>query len=173
MTVTAIILANRIGSRRTAAVAAAFSISEKTLSEYKEKVVERLGEKKAQEFRDSIAQDRINANPVGNQQVIVTGGGTVLCYDEYTGRYFYSDMETLKKAQNDTNYEIINSNYASLSDFYSRIGLSRTASSDDVGWDSDRLLELEFSTTMSDDQRPCISVGFLVGPTRGFHKVHR
>lgn len=172
ITCTSIVCATRIGTRRAAAMAAAFSISEKAFDEYKDKVVEQIGKNKEQKVRDDIAQDRVTQNSVGSQQVIVTGGGNVLCYDMYTGRYFESDMETLKKAQNDTNYEILSQGYASLSDFYNRIGLSSTKTSDDVGWDTDRQLELTFSTTMSDDDRPCIAVDFHQAPVPNYFRVH-
>ncbi len=111
-------------------------------------------------------------DPVDKQQVIITGGGEVLCYDLYTGRYFQSSMETLKKAQNDLNYTVLNHQYASLTDFYSLIGLSSTKSSDDVGWNADKLLELRFSATISDDGRPCITLDFVVAPIRNFFSVH-
>lgn len=172
LTTAAIITANRIGSRRAAAMAVAYSMSEKAWNEYKDKVVEKIGESKERSVRDELAQDRVNANPVGVNQVIITGGGDVLCYDCYTGRYFTSDMETLKKAQNDLNYQVLNNYYASLTDFYSLIGLSRTTTSDDIGWNSDKLLELTFSTTMSDDDRPCLAMTFSVEPIRDFHRVH-
>jgi hypothetical protein len=172
MTTAAIVCANRISTRRAAAMAAAYSISEKAWNEYKDKVVEKLGANKERAVRDEIAQDRVNSNPVGVNQVIITGGGDVLCYDMYTGRYFTSDMETLKKAQNDTNYEVLNNFYCSLTEFYNRIGLSSTTTSDDVGWNSDEMLELTFSTTMSDDQRPCLAMSFAVEPIRNFHRAH-
>ncbi len=83
MTVSAIILANRIGTRRAAAMAVAYNISEKAWGEYKDKVVEKIGVNKERSVRDEVAQDRVNANPVGVNQVIITGGGDVLCYDLY------------------------------------------------------------------------------------------
>lgn len=172
VTVTAIIYANRIGNRRAAAMAAAYTISERAFSEYKEKVVDKLGEKKERAVRDELAQDRVDRSPVGKTEVIVTGGGDVLCYDVYTGRYFSSSMETLKKAQNDTNYQVLNDTYASLNDFYSRIGLATTKTGEEIGWNNDHQLELLFSTTMSDDSRPCISIDFNVSPVRDYYRLH-
>lgn len=172
MTITCIVLANRIGNRRAAAIAAAYSVSEKAFEEYREKIIEKIGANKEREARDDLAQDRVNRNPVGKTEVIITGGGEVLCYDTYTARYFMSDMETLKKAQNDVNYQVINQFYASLSDFYNKIGLPSTKTSDDVGWNSDQLMEIEFSTTMSDDDRPCIAIDFRVDPVRNYFRVH-
>lgn len=172
-TCTAIIFANRIGTRRTAAMATALTISDRAYAEYKEKVIETVGKNKEQKVRDEIAQDRVNSNPVSKQQVIITGGGDVLCYDKYTGRYFMSGVETLKKAQNDLNYQLMNEGYASLNEFYNKIGLSHVPTGEEVGWCVDKgLLELQFSTTMSDDERPCIAVDFFVGPMVGFFRTH-
>lgn len=171
LTVASIIGAEHIGSRRAAAVAAAYSLTETAFTEYKAKVVEKIGETKEQQVRDSLAQDRVDRDPVGSREVIIAGG-EVLCYDTFTGRYFQSDMETIKKAQNDVNYMILNDMYASLSDFYQRIGLPRTSISDDVGWNTDKMLELEFSTVMSEDQRPCLAISFRADPIKGYYRLN-
>lgn len=168
-TVAATIAATQIGTRRGAALAAAYAVSEKAFTEYKEKVVEKLGENKERAVRDDIAQDRVKNNPVTEH--IVSGGGKVLCYEPYTGRYFMSDMEALKKAQNDLNYLVLNNYYASMSDFYDLIGLDRTKVSDDMGWNSDKMLELSFSTVLSDDDRPCMVMDYQVVPIRGYSRV--
>lgn len=171
MSVAAIIFANRIGTRRAAAMTAAYALSERAYSEYKDKVVEQIGTIKEKKVRDEIAQDRVNSLPA-NQQVIITNGGKQLFMDAYSSRIFESDMETVKKAQNDTNHEILNHGYASLSDLYGRLGLPNTKISDDLGWNSDKLMEMTFSTTLTDDQRSCIVVDFVVAPVRSFFRSH-
>jgi hypothetical protein len=168
ITVSAIFGANRIGSKRAAAMATAYSLSERAFMEYKDKVVEKVGAKKEQEVRDEVAQDRVDRNPVENNTVIITDGGEVLCYDQYTGRYFKSSMESLKRAENAVNYTINHRDYASLSDFYDEIGLPSTGVSDEVGWTTDQLLEIQFSTVLSEDGRPCIAIDFNHRPIRGF-----
>jgi hypothetical protein len=140
LTVTAIIMSHHISSRRAAAMAAAFSISEKAFVEYREKVIDKMGEKKEQSVRDEIAQDRLNRNPVG-QQLVIVGSGDVLCYDAYIDRYFTSNMETLRKAQNDINFQVLNDHYASLSDFYDLLGLPHAQVSENVGWNLDKEFE--------------------------------
>jgi len=170
-TVTAIIYSNRISSRRAAAMAAAYSISQKAYDEYKEKIVEKLGVTKEQKARDEIAQDRLDRNPPGDN-VIIAAGGEVLCLDQFTGRYFKSDMETLKKAQNDTNYQILSRDYASLSDFYDRVGLPATSFSEEVGWNADKKCELLFSTVLAPDGKPCISFDFDISPIRNYYRCH-
>lgn len=169
LTVTCIIFANRIGTRRAAAMAAAFTISERAFEEYKSKVIEKLGEKKEQAVRDELAQDRVNRDPVERREVFIAGG-SVLCYDNYTGRYFLSDMETLRKAQNDINEQITHDHYASLTDFYERVGLPATQVSEEVGWNLDKFLELHFSTTLSSKGEPCLVVNFEVSPARNYFR---
>jgi len=170
LSVTCIIAANRVGSRRAAAVTAAYAISEKAFSDYREKVVERLGEKKEREARDEVAQDRVNERPPSTQVVIV-GNGDVLCFDAFSGRYFMSTMENIKKAMNDQNYAILNDGFASLTEFYDKLGLDGTSHSDSLGWNTDKLLDLYISTVLSDDGRPCISIDFSTcAPQPNFYK---
>lgn len=170
-TIACIVAANTVSSKKTAAMAAAYGLSERAFSEYKEKVLEKMGENRERSMRDEIAQDRVNRDPVNKREVIIVGKGEVLCYDAISGRYFQSDVETLRKAMNKTNYDIINHQYASLSSFYDEIGLDPTAFSDSVGWNSDCLLELQLSTTMSSDDRPCIVMDFEVGPKEYYDKL--
>src|ERR1700741_3899925 len=62
-TITAIVFANRIGSKRAAALAAAYTLSERGFQEYREKIVEKMGANKEQAARDEIAQQQVNARP--------------------------------------------------------------------------------------------------------------
>lgn len=172
LTIAAIVLANRVDAQKAAALAAAYGVSERTLQEYKEKVVERLGEKKEQAIRDEIDQDRLTKNPVQDRQVIIAGSGEVLCYDNISGRYFQSSMEELRQAENKVNYELVHHNQASLSFFYDQVGLPPTRHSDEVGWNSNNLLEINYSTQLSTDNRPCIVVDFIVGPISGYGNLY-
>lgn len=161
-TVGAVILANRISARRAAAMAVAYSISQNQLAEYKEKVLEKFGKTKEQNVRDEIAQDTVDRNPVGKNEVIITGGGEVLCFDKYTGRYFMGSMDMLKKAENDVNFYILNNDYVNLNDFYRLIGLPTVPIGEEVGWTREFNFEIIFSTTISENGKPCIVTDFQV-----------
>lgn len=166
-----IIAANRVGARRTAAAMAAFALSEKALDEYKDKVVERIGKGKEQKIRDEVAQDHVTKHPAPADIILHEGGLSVLCCDLFTGRYFVSDMQTLRSVENDINHQIIGDMYVSLSEFYDSIGLEKTSMSDDFGWNLDKLLELEFSTALTPSGKPCLTMNFRVAPIRGFHRL--
>lgn len=170
-TLSSIVAANRIGTNRTAALAAAYTITDRAFTEYKSKVVETLGEKKEQtEIQDKLMQDKVDATG-DRSSLVVIGNNDVLCYDAFTDRYFQSNIEKLKKAQNDTNYEILHSFYVSLSEFYSKVGLPPTKFSDEIGWNSDNLLELHFSSVMTPDDKPALAFTFHVDPIRRYDKV--
>jgi hypothetical protein len=172
MTIACIITANRIGNRRAAALAAAFSVSEKAWEEYKEKVVEKLGKKEEKRFREEISQDRVNRTPVNDREIIITGNGDVLCFDEISGRYFNSNVENLRKSQNDINQQILHNMYASLYEFYQLIGLETTPYSTEVGWNSDCLLDLTFHATLAKDGKPCMAIGYRTFPIREYTGLH-
>lgn len=171
-TVACIILANRISSKQIAALAVASGISERALQEYKTKVVEKLGDKQSTALRDEIAQDQVNNNPV-SKQVIIAGSGDVLCFEPLTGRYFNSTIEDIKRAENKVNYEIIHYDCCSLSTFFDEIGLLPTDYSEMVGWNVDNRMEVQFTTAMSEDKRPCLVINFSKMPSMEWDKFNR
>lgn len=169
VTVTSIVMAHHISSKKIAAIAVASTISERALQEYKTKVVEKLGERKETEIQEEIAQDNVTKNPPSNQ-VIITGSGDVLCFEPLTGRYFNSTIESIKRAENKVNYEILHYDYCSLSVFFEEIGLAPTGYSDLVGWNVNNRMEVGFTTTMSEDNRPCLVIEFKKIPSMEYDK---
>lgn len=169
VTVACVLGANHVNSKRTTALVTAYSLTENAFKEYKEKVVEQIGVNKETKVRDAVAQDKLDRNPSAGREIIIAEGGDVLCYETYTGRYFKSDMETLRKAQNDINQQIISEMYASLNDFFNAIGLPNTSIGDTLGWTMDEMLELHFSALL-EDGKPCIAVGYHSLPVKNFHK---
>lgn len=169
-TAACVIGANSVNTRRNAAIMSAYSLTDKAFQEYKEKVVEKLGEKKEQEVRDDISKDRLDSNPPKDNSVVVVSDGKTLCFDEMTGRYFESDMQSIRRAVNDINEKCINEVYASQNDFYRLLGLNPVAIGEEIGWRSDHLLDVSFSSHLTGDDVPCLSIDYLVGPIRGYYK---
>lgn len=168
-TITCVIGATQISTRRTAAIAAAFKLSEELAAEYKERVVKTLGAKKEEDMRAQLAQDRMNRT-TGGDTIIITGTD-VLFYDQLTGRFFKNSMENVNKAVNEINHQINNFYHASLTEFYEKIGLTGTGFSDELGWNSDELLDVKFSATLLDD-KPAIGIEFRTTPIRGYDRCH-
>lgn len=166
VTIGCIIGATAIASKRNAVLASLYSASELALKNYQQKVVETIGERKEHEVRAAMAKDEMMSNPVSHANVIETGYGGELCYDELSGRYFYSSMDRLRRAENAVNRKIISEMWVSLNEFYSEIGLESIELGKDVGWNVDGMISLGFTTQMSDDDRPCIVMQFYNRPSR-------
>ena len=165
-----IIGASRVHIKRNAALATAYTLSETAMKEYHEKVLETIGEKKEQEVQDNIAKDHIEKNPVTTKEVIITGTGSTLCYDMHSGRYFESDIETLRKIENDLNYRMRDEMYISLNDFYYEVGLSSVEAGENLGWNIDRgMIDIGFSAQIADDGRPCIAIKFTNPPRYDYY----
>jgi hypothetical protein len=158
--------ASSVNGRRNAALATAYSLSETALKEYREKVIETVGEKKEQSIRDEVAKDRIAENPVRGREVILTDRGNTLCYDNVSGRYFKSNIESLRKAENEINRRMRDEMYISLNEFYDEIGLAHIGVGDDIGWNIGKgYLELFFSAQLAEDgSTPCLVMDYAVIP---------
>lgn len=166
-----LICANSVSARRTTAFATAYKLSEAAFTEYQEKVVETIGEKKEQLVRDEIAKDQIAKNPIGAREIIITEKGNTRCYDTISGRYFTSDIETIRRAENILNKRLMDEMYISLNEFYYEVGLGQTAIGDDLGWCIDKgLIEFDFSAQMSEDDTPCLVVSYTVAPMYGYNR---
>lgn len=163
--------ASSVNARRNAALAAAYALSETTLADYKEKVVETLGEKKAQEVKDAIAKDKIDNDPVSRKEVVITDKGETLFYESLSGRYFKSDYESIRSAVNTLNEQLLLDEYISLNEFYEAIGLDGIEPlGEQLKWrvrpdSSDKgLIQLDFSSQLTDDMTPCAVIGFSNPP---------
>lgn len=161
---------SRVSSRRNAALATAYKISETALTEYREKVVETIGEKKEQAIRESIAKDQLNKHPATTKEIYITGSGETRFYDPSSGRYFTADLENMRRAVNDLNERMINSidSYVSLNDFYEEIGLGYVLVGDEVGWNVSKwgLIKLDTHAQKDDKGNPCLVLDFSQNPPR-------
>lgn len=157
--------ASSIHLKRNAALATVYAISESAFKEYQDKVVEEIGEKKEQAVRDNIAKDKVDKNPVSKTEVILTEKGNTLCYDVLSGRYFKSDIDAIKKAENELNRQMKFDDYVTLNEFYAALGLSDIKIGDTLGWDIAKgYIDLDFSSQLADDGTPCLVIGHHVAP---------
>lgn len=150
--------------RRNAALATAYTLSESTLKEYQEKVVETIGEKKEQSIRDSVAKDKMERNPV--REVILTDkGGNTNCYDPISGRYFKSDRDKIARVVNELNRQMRDDMYVTLNDFYYELGLDSTQMGDMLGWNIDKgYIDISYSSHLDANGTPCLVIDYQVAP---------
>lgn len=163
--------ASSVHLKRNAAIAAAYKLSEKALIEYKDAVIETIGEKKEQEVKHKLAEKKLEKDPVSKTEVIVTDKGSALCYDSISGRYFKSDIEAIKRAENVLNKQMLNEMYVSLNDFYDELGLEYTKVGRELGWSvNDGLIEIHFSSQLADDGTPCLVIDYDTPPKYNFDR---
>lgn len=158
--VACIIGASATNYRRNAALTAAYKLSETAFTEYREKVIETIGEEKEKEVKSKIAQDRIEKNPASKNTVVITGSGNTLCLDETSGRYFYSDKNYIEKVQNTLNQRMLYDicGYVSLNEFYDELDIDHLDIGDQIGWNTSHMIDIHIEGGISDDGRPCLVI---------------
>ena len=167
-----IIGASTVNYKRNAALGAAYALSERTLLRYRDKVIDTLGERKEREIRDKIAQDDVTNNPPSPQQIIVTAKGNTLCKDMISGRYFKSDIETIKQTINKLNRRLTYDHYISLNEFYYELGMDGIKNGDLMGWNLDNgLIEPSFNACITENDEPCIVFDIDISPKYDFDKL--
>ena len=164
-TIGCIIAGNRIHLQRAAALASLYSITEAAFMEYQDKVIEIIGAKKEGDICDEIAQDRLNFDTVEDSNILMTGKGDHLMYDSLSGRYFRSDIETVRKVINDFNEQLLSEMFLPLNDFYDELGLEGTELGRSMGWDVEKgLLSIRFSAKIATNGDPCIVMDYAIEP---------
>lgn len=168
LTITAVVTAHTVSTRRQASVAAALVISEKTLYDYREKVAEIVSRRKSDQAMEEVVGDRII--DAGGSEVIKTSDDEQLCYDTYSGRFFKSNRQEIDWAVNRVNHQIIHDQYASVNDLYDRLGLDRTAAGDEMGWNGDELLDINFTSHLANGNTPCLAMDYRTRPKPYYYK---
>lgn len=162
-------LSGKTWDERNAALAALYAAGQKGLEAYKDKVVEKLGTK-ASDIEDSIVEDRMEeCKPSRESSIIITGHGDTLMFDIPSGRWFYSDIEKVRKIENLVNNIVNNEMYASLNTFYELLGLEETSLGDDIGWNANHeLLDIRFvARTMAIEgeyEKPGLALVYNITP---------
>lgn len=165
--------ANSVNARRNAVLATAYNLSETALSEYKDKVIESIGEKKEQVIQDKVAKEHIEKNPPSTNDVYITEKGNTLCYDVISGRYFKCDIDKIRKAENVLNKRMLNGDmYVSVNEFYDELNIPHTAAGYELGWTVDKgLIDIYLSAQLTDDDQPCVVLNYHVAPKYGYDKL--
>lgn len=170
--VTCILGARSVNAKRSAAVATAFKLTETAFNEYKEAVIEEIGTKKEANVRERVARKHTVEYPATETNIESTGKGNTMFFDEEFNNYFYSDMQAVKKAVNDLNYQILNEDYASVNDLYYLLGIKPMKSGDDLGWSSAYGgLKVKYNTILTENDVPCVVLEYDIAPRYDYSKL--
>lgn len=169
VSIACIVGASSIYSKRNAALAMAYGMTQTAFGEYKEKVIETVGEKKEKSIRDEVDKERLKKHPVSKEDIAFTGKGTVPCFDSSTGRYFYSNADEIKKAEQAINKLLRDDMFVSLNDFYYELNVKPAPVYDKVGWNVDwGWIDIQFSSQLMADGTPCLVISYLVEPKENY-----
>ena len=146
---TCVIAANVLNVQRLTMLAGAYKLSEKKLREYEEKAKELLGEKKATELHDEVVKE-MRDKPYDETTVTKTGKGDALFFDTFSGRYFRSSVEAIRKIESYLNKSLVCGDTVSLNQFYIELGLPEITFGDDFGWG--------FNDYISGSHAPCVDI---------------
>lgn len=157
-----------VTNKRYAALAGVYALTDASFKEYREKVVSHMGEKKEQKVREDIHEDIIRNHDVSD--VFNTGYGEHLCLDKLSGRYFRSDLESIRSAINNANEKLVHGqNFMSLNEVYSELGLRPIELGNDIGWNVDALIDLYATSHLAKNGEPCIVIGFENNPSADYY----
>lgn len=168
--------ANTVNAKRNAALATALKLSETAFTEYREKVVEEVGEEKEHVIREKANTERINQQVMFHEDGIVhTGDGNTLFFEPISKTVFKSSKVSIREAVNGLNWKMTYGNepYAALADFYDAIKIPEYALGNELGWRTDKgLIDISFELAETNAGEPCFSINFLVPPEWDFDNLY-
>jgi hypothetical protein len=164
-----ILNAHDIDNNKIAGLTTALQISETSKKLYKEKVIEKIGQKKEREVQDSVNQEKVKRAKKDDKKVPVleTVKPTTLCFDPYTGRYFRCSVDKIESAVNSVNADMLHNmtQTADLNDFYDYINIPRVKGVP-RGWNIDNgCIEFRPTSAVTEDNEPCLVIDFSIEPS--------
>lgn len=156
-----------IHTKRHAALAGLYAITSGKLEDYKDEAEKLLGTKKTQQLNDVVAQKSADDHGFVNNELTLVEGGSELCYDDWSGRWFMSNMAQISQAMNEVNAMLLDEGELDLNTVYDRLGLTPLPMGTEFGWtknDKLKRIDLTYGNITSKDGRPAIAITFRHEP---------
>lgn len=167
-TIAAAVGTHTIHTKRAHAMSALYAVTSHQLDDMSERAEELLGPKKAQQLKDDLAQR--NADRFQNEddcEILLTGDGTELCHDAFTGRWFMSSIQKMEGVINELNRMLVDGEDVDLNEFYTQIGLDAIPMGQYVGWGPPARVEGVFGSVLHRKEgRSAIDVTFRPAPKK-------
>lgn len=141
LTITGIILSQKMQYRRTALYASMVNTAQAALSEYKSEVKALLKPSEVEKIEETVAKKKVDKAPPSEDVIFETGRGPHILMDSISGRYFRSNADFIRNKAREIGYTARDAGDASLNDFYSEVGLPEIPRSDDEGWSDQDFLQ--------------------------------
>lgn len=128
-TIACIFGANALNKRQQAALMSAYALIDNSYKEYRRKVIELYGQDADDVVKTEIASDKYEDD-------LSVDEGKELFFDSYSGRYFESTIEEVRKAECALNREITVGGYACINELYDMLGMPHIDGGRTIGWAS-------------------------------------
>lgn len=163
--------ANKVNGERLGQVITACEVKDKVITEYQNKVIETIGEKKEREIRDEIAKDHVAQAPEPtDSDILNVSTGTQLFLDSVTGQYFRSTRDDIYKAQIEFQRRLFIEGFMTHSEWLSFIdGVndnSRLGSR--IGYNAERGIDILLSVAEAPNGEPVTVIEYRTEPTYDF-----
>lgn len=106
---------------KTIAIMAA--AAESNLADFEGAARELLGDKKVEQLKEKIVDDKLDKQAITDDLICKTGNGDTLCYEPWYGTLFYSSIPAVQQAANRYEENYIGCFQATMDEFYRELGI--------------------------------------------------
>lgn len=173
------IIAGAIGLNNSIiATSTLVGVTQNALATYKSAVADTVSNEVKDEIQmkaNKKSMDSCDSGPSPNE---IRQMDEMMCYDSYSGRYFYSNLISLERAINWVNRDLMNYDKCSLNEFYSYLDKDGTAMGDIVGWTSKEYersgdgVDIEYHYEKSKHGYPVLVFSYSSDPVYNFNKTY-
>lgn len=159
-TIGCILGANYANLKKNAALAGMYAMANDKIKAIEQKDAEK-----------KLSDAKVAMGPNQQNTIMKTKGGDTLCFDSISGRYFTSSMIEIQKAENEIMYRINCEECVSLNEFYFALGIDGIKYGDNVGWDRDTPIVIDYDASLCSDGTPCLKLDYKYPPKTMFVKM--
>jgi len=170
---------HKMMSKRVATTAAACSLAETALRQYKDSVAENVAPEIKEKIEETITQKQIQRAPDPRDVYIhnINPDGVLMC-EPITGQLFRCDKETIRSAANTIKQEMLSDGYGgtrTLGDFFDILGLNiQSELRESIGWNisGNCLDDISFSPQIAANGDPCLVLRYNKPPIHDFERAY-
>lgn len=155
-----LLTSNLLSARKLFDISRLSEILRVSFQEYRDEILDIYGERKAELIRDAVVKNKFSGS-TSNADIYDTGLGDTLCFDTFSGLYFHSDIEKIRRAANRLNNRLNEKGCVSLNEFYQEFHLPQTTIAVNIGWNADRgPIDIFYNSCITDDGTHVFTVNY-------------
>lgn len=162
-----------VDSKRVAALAALYQLTEDNLKDLREHATEMFGKQKENALVTETATKKVADTVLADQVLATTKYGDVIFYDPWSGRFFGCNQDRVEKAKNAVNLRLTGVDFVSLNEFYDELDLPNTQLGNYMGFTSKfgEHMDITYGYGPTGDGRSCTVLDFDIFPGDVYRKL--